>query len=219
MSELQRKVKGFSVQGFCAPNVGGVPRALVDARELFQEAGLGFPTIPRQLASLWKKHDDWLYSTRPDRTISPYDLGYHTSEAEGAEVEDHALLAHSGHSFNSYAIQYYLVLGPLRLFLFLGWGGVYMNPTAASALIGRCFSKADEIAVAADKCPKLRNGGRLTVVASDSYDSYWEAPGRRKSRRFDATADEVLVAALAWLKRHASKQAHGPLRRASSTPA
>lgn len=180
---------------------------------------MGVPTIPRHLAAHWKKHDDWLYSNRPDSTVSPYDLGPTTPPNRRAEVEDYALLAHSGHSSNSHAIQYYLVLGPLRLFLFLGWGGVYMNPTAASALIGRCFSKVDEIVVAADHCPKLRNGGKLTVVTSDFYDSYWEAPGRRKSRRFDATADEVLVAVLAWLKRNAGKQAHGPVRRASSTPA
>ena len=50
MSELQSKVKGFLVQGFRAPNVGGVPRALADARELFEAAGLGFPAVPRHLS-------------------------------------------------------------------------------------------------------------------------------------------------------------------------
>ncbi len=73
-------------------------------------------------------------------------------EAKGPQVHDYAVLSHSGHGVNSYAIQYYLVLGGLRAFLHLGWGGVYMDANATAASIAECFSLADKVvAMAANK--------------------------------------------------------------------
>src|SRR5208337_266479 len=104
------------------------------AKHLFQKAGLSFPPIPNELASRLKEQGEWVFSTRPIE-VSPYVLRHYVDEAEKTDVEDNALLAHSGHGVNSYAIQYYLVYGPLRMFLHLGWGGVYMNAAGESAKI------------------------------------------------------------------------------------
>jgi len=46
------------------------------ASQLFQDAGLAFPTIPEALAAQLKEQDRWLFSTRPV-DISPYDLQYY----------------------------------------------------------------------------------------------------------------------------------------------
>ena len=90
------------------------------ARELFRQAGLAFPTIPKQLAARLKERGEWLFSTREVK-IWPYNLDDYVRESHDAPG-DYAVLCHSGHGVNSYAIQYYLVYGPLRMFVLgLGW--------------------------------------------------------------------------------------------------
>jgi hypothetical protein len=84
---------------------------------------------------------------------------------------------------NSYAIQYYIVLGGLRMFLHLGWGGVYMDADAATSKIAECFSLADKVVAMA--ASRLGVDDRLLLVGSDFYGSYWLRPGqkRHKARR------------------------------------
>lgn len=83
------------------------------ARELFRGAGLAFPTIPEELVAQLEERGRWQFSTRP-LVNSPYNLHHYVDEVEGTQIEDYAVLAHSGHGVNSYAIQYYLVQNPLR---------------------------------------------------------------------------------------------------------
>lgn len=168
------------------------------ARRLFQEAGLGFPTMPVDLAAELKEQDKWCFSTRK-LGMSPYNLQHYVHEADQGAA--YVVLAHSGHSINSYAIQYYLVYGPLRLFLHLGWGGVYMDTDVAAFRIRECFSLADEIVPVAIKSTKLSAGQPLTVVGSDFYGSYWSPPGRKETKRMrEQTPSEVLTEVLRWLK-------------------
>jgi hypothetical protein len=109
------------------------------ARHLFQQAGLAFPTIPEKLAARLKEQHKWLFSTRKLK-MSPYNLQHYVQECDGAPVEDYAVLCHSGHGVNSYAIQYYLVHGALRMFLHLKWGGAYVDAKQTAANIRVCFS-------------------------------------------------------------------------------
>ena len=97
------------------------------ARDLFRSAGLAFPTLPDELAVKLQERDQWVFSTRPIR-IWPYELDRYVNQSQRRQIRDYALLSHSGHGINSYAIQYYLVLGRLRMFLHLGWGGVDEDP-------------------------------------------------------------------------------------------
>ena len=172
------------------------------ARRLFRDAGLAFPTIPEKLAAQLKERGRWLFSTRPIE-MSPYNLRHYVHEVEGSQVNDYAVLSHSGHGVNSYAIQYYLVQSALHLFLHLGWGGVYRDATAAAATIRNCFSIADQVVAAARNVGRLQAGERLTVVSSDFYGSYWLPPG--ESRRGKDVGRkgplEVLTEALDWLTR------------------
>lgn len=96
------------------------------ARSLWRKTGLAFPTIPEELKRALNERGPWLYSTR-SLPMSPYNLQYYLEEAELKRIKRYAVLAHSGHGVNSYAIQYYLLYKRLRLFLHLGWGGVYME--------------------------------------------------------------------------------------------
>jgi hypothetical protein len=180
---------------------GNMPMTDIEkARHLFQEAGLAFPTIPKQLAAGLKEQGEWLFSTR-ELKMSPYNDRYYIREDDGFSG-DYAVLCHSGHGVNSYAIQYYLVYGPLRLFRFLGWGGIYMDADAAASQIRECFSLADEIVPAAMTVRKVGAGERLTIVASDFYGTYWSASKEsgQKERRGSKGPAELLAEVLHWLK-------------------
>jgi hypothetical protein len=76
------------------------------------------------------------------KKVSPYNLQYYVHDDDKAPA-GYVVIAHSGHGANSYAIQYYLVSGALRLFLHLGWGGVYADAKADASKIQECFSLAD----------------------------------------------------------------------------
>ena len=172
---------------------------LEKARRFFQEAGLAFPEIPEELAARLKKQGKWLFSTR-DLEMSPYNLEHYVQEGDQAPSA-YVVLAHSGHGVNSYAIQYYLVSGPLRLFLHLGWGGAYMDAEAAGSKVRECFSQANEIVAATMASRKFTLDERLTIVGSDFYGSYWSAPaqGLQEERREDQGPSAVLAEVLQWL--------------------
>jgi hypothetical protein len=170
------------------------------ARHLFQTAGLAFPEIPEELAVKLKERGEWLFSTR-DIEISPYDLWHYVEESDSTLVDDYAILCHSGHGVNSYAIHYYLVRGELRLFLQLGWGGVYMDAQKAAADIGWCFGLADEIVWQMSAVPRVGLQSPLEIVGSDFQGSHWFAP--RKGKDVEEIANspgQVLAEALQWLK-------------------
>src|SRR5947199_3729167 len=114
--------------------------------------------------------------------MSPYNLQHYLSEFDETHVEDYAVLCHSGHGVNSYALQYYLVYGALGMFLHLGWGGVYMDAKRAATEIADCFSLAGEIVLAVQAAQRFQPAARLRLVGPDFYGSSWLAPvtSRRK---------------------------------------
>jgi hypothetical protein len=170
------------------------------ARHLFQDAGLALPDVPKELAARLKEQSEWVFSTRKI-VMSPYNLQHYLTESEESQVDDYVVLAHSGHGVNSYAIQYYLVQGSLRMFLHLGWGGAYMNPEETAAMIRDCFSMADRIVTATQCVARLQTGGRLLVVGSDFYGSHWLRPGESvQGEESDGKQPlEVLTEAHDWL--------------------
>ena len=170
------------------------------ARQLFRESKLAFPAIPDKLAARFKELDRWLFSTR-ELQMSPYNLQHYVLEVNKTHVEDYAVLSHSGHGANSYAIQYYVVYGALRMFLHLGWGGVYMDARRARDQIRDCFSLADDIIPAVQTVARLRAEDRLTIVGSDFYGSYWSVPGQRdRGKEKELSPAEVLAEVLHWLR-------------------
>ena len=174
---------------------------LEHAMQLFTDAGLAFPTIPEELGVQLMKRDQWLFSTRALK-ISPYNLDHYVQDRERTGGKEYTVLCHSGYGVNSYAIQYYLVYGRLRMFLHLGWGGVYMDADAAASRIRECFSLADQIVPAAMTSGQMAAGQRLTIVGSDFYGSYWSAQEqtRQEVRRGSRGPAEVLAEVLRWLK-------------------
>lgn len=170
------------------------------ARQLFKSSGLAFPEIPSELAAKLTQRGEWLFSTR-EIEVSPYDLDYYVDEPNNIGVDDYALLCHSGHGVNSYALQYYLVYGDLRMFLHLGWGGVYMDAQKTSADIAWCFGLADEIVWTMSAVPLVGLRFPLEIVGSDFYGCHWFAPGKNIDvEALPNSPGQVLAEALQWLK-------------------
>lgn len=152
------------------------------ARRLFQEAGLTFPNIPAELAVRLKERGKWVFSTR-EIQMSPYNLQHYACEFDRNDVEDYVILSHSGHGVNSYALQYYVVYGVLRMFLHLGWGGVYMDAEADAKKIRECFSLADEIIHAVHDPGRVPADLPLMIVGSDFYGCCWLLGQNRRELR------------------------------------
>lgn len=172
------------------------------AKQLFRSAGLAFPTIPQELAVQLRELKPWLFSTRTvEIEISPYNLHDHVREVKVSQVKDYAVLSHSGHGINSYAIHHYIVQGSLCLFLQLGWGGVYMDEKETTTQIRECFSMADQI-VQASQIARFEPGQRMIIVGSDfSGSCFWLPPRKRRSRVYEDRKGplKTLTRALAWL--------------------
>ena len=109
-----------------------------EMRALLSDSGLVMPPVPPVFARRFRKRDEWVFASRQVRT-SPYDIEHYVRAARRPDHRDYVLLAHAGHGVNSYAIHYYLVHGPLRLFLQIGWGGAYMDAKATTRGVNQAF--------------------------------------------------------------------------------
>lgn len=175
-------------------------------RQLFGESGLFFPTIPQELAPRFNKRGDWCFSTKR-LTVSPYAFDEYVRQGRKKRVRDYVVLAHAGYGANSYALHYYLVKAPLRLFLQVGWGGAYMNARQATRDVNRCFKLADRLVLAVDRARRvhaLSSSGFLMVAASEFYGSSWHKPGEvptegERGAPITKSPHLVLSEALRWV--------------------
>jgi hypothetical protein len=175
---------------------------IAEARALFAGAGLPFPYVPPDMEGAFRKRDRWCYSTR-EVARWPYEIGAYAGEAR-TDVPDYALLAHAGHGVNSYAIHYFLVRGPLGLFVQSPWGGVYMIADDAVATMREYFDLAGALVKAAeDALSPSPAADRLVVFVSDFYGSWWAEPGVAPptGERFKGKGRVVLRDALEWVRR------------------
>src|SRR4051794_28595595 len=121
--------------------------ALEEARQLFREKGLPFPPIPDEMTPDIRRLGNWIYGTRSDEPFL-YAIDRFVDEAVVGRPKDYVLLGHSGHGTNSWALHFYLVHGPLRLFVQIGWGGAYFDDESnaqTSALMARIFVDAETL--------------------------------------------------------------------------
>lgn len=174
------------------------------AREVLQGAGLAFPNIPAELAGRVREVDRWCFSTRRIR-MSPYNIRYWVDAVRRRGISEWAVVAHQGHGVNSYALHYFLDWKSLRLFLQMPWGGAYMDNEACKEDIARCFESADRLCALWGHAREPA-AGKLYIIGSGFYGSYWTRPGeaQRRCRRWpEAKPLLVLQQALEWVERQA----------------
>ncbi|MBL8259285.1 MAG: hypothetical protein JNM60_05710 [Candidatus Competibacteraceae bacterium] len=147
---------------------------LQQARALFAAEGLPFPELPPALADRLQPFGELLFGTRDPET-GPYALDVFRDAVYEQPVTDYALLGFDGHGINSWALHYYLVQGPLALFVQLPWGGAYSDPAEAKQRIGDAFALAATLSAeltAAQSARALPASVRLVVT-----DSHFAEPG------------------------------------------
>jgi hypothetical protein len=146
------------------------------AQLLFEAEHLPFPAVPRHLASRMTPFSRSVFATRA-LAHGPYGLGGYQYEIEQSPaLAEYALVGFDGHGTNSWAAHYFLVSGPLALFIQLPWGGAYGDAVEDRAEIVKMFAWASSLqaliaqAAAQERIP---TGWRLMVVATHFGDSGW----------------------------------------------
>ncbi len=175
---------------------------------LLAEAGLSMPPMPEAALTRLKEREDWCFSTRTVK-VSPGEMRHYVRKAVAGASPDYVLIAQTGQGSGPSAMQYFLVQGPLQLFLQIGWGG----PRAA-VLVNECFALAHQLVEAVPEAirrGRLPRRGRLTVVASDRDPGFWEvatsgeqahqpSPPARRVPRGAPDPRRVLGEAVAWCR-------------------
>lgn len=178
---------------------------------MLAEMALSMPPMPADAEDRLKEREAWCFSTRSLR-VSPSDLAHHARKAIGGASPDYVLVALAGQGLPRTALHYFLVQGPLQIFLQVGWAEAPAERDRATGLVNDCFTLADQLVTAVPQAlrkGRLSREGRLTVVASDLCDCFWEVavpgarakqPGRMshsKGRNMRGPRD-VLAEAVAW---------------------
>jgi len=149
--------------------------ALKEAQRLFEQETLTFPFIPTEIRSAFSKIDDWVYGTRSDAPWL-YEIREYVLEVATKPVMDYLLLGYAGHGIQSWAMHYYLVRGPLALFLQIAGGGAYTDKIEATREMSMRFTQAEELIKAVEVAQgkgSFQSDERLIVVLTEFYDSYW----------------------------------------------
>jgi len=177
----------------CLPAVSPVQREL-DA--LFIEHQLPPPPVPAGLAGALRRLGPWTFGTC-ERDSEMYNLPRFVAEALAPAAADYLLIGHDGHGVNSWALHYYLVLGPLAVFLQTLWGGVYTDNVEASGRIGGRFGLLEDLLAALDEARRFQRlpaGRRLVVVESDLHRSRWGWAGPEGATSWDETPHALMMA-------------------------
>lgn len=151
---------------------------LEKARQAFASERLQFPPLPGRFASTLDAESDHLFVSGPAPVpYGPYSL---TSWAfgVGANTEAFAVAGFDGGGFNSWAAHYFVVEGPLGLFVQENWGGIYMDADKQRSLIAIAFDKSAKLQakiLQAQNRNLIPSGQRLVVIDSPicEHRCYW----------------------------------------------
>ena len=153
---------------------------------LLAEAGLTMPPMPEMAEARLKEREDDCFSTRTFK-VSPADLLHYVRKAIGGVSPDYVLVALGRDGRTADALHFFLVQGPLQLFLQDGLGRRLGRPAQAGDGAGqRLLRLGPSTGRGGPRTPcgraGLRRAGRLTVVGSDLGESFWEVARRRDER-------------------------------------
>ena len=195
------------------PKARGWSRDYGRLEALLAEAGLTMPPMPDGADARLKERGEWCYSTRSLKE-SPLNLQHYVRKAIAGASPDYVLVARVGHGADSCAMHYFLVQGPLQVFLQVGRGSPAAGGRSTTS-VNECFALAHELVAAVPHAlgaGRLPRAGRLTVVGSDLIESFWEvaAAGDRPAQVVRATRGrsrdtrsprQILEEAVRWCRR------------------
>lgn len=146
------------------------------AEAFLRTEGLVLPGLPAALAAQMRERAPGIYATRA-LEAPPYALQAHVGALlRSAQPGDFAVVALDGHGVQSWAFHFYLVDGPLALFIQLPWGGAYSDATTARTEIERVLAWARPLP---QRLAELQQQGhlqpaqKLLVVLTRFSESRW----------------------------------------------
>jgi hypothetical protein len=146
------------------------------ARALFADQGLPFPPLPRRLQGSLRQTAEHTFASR-DALAPLYSLGAHLAPIQQGAMAEYVALGFDGHGIDSWAVHFYLVAGPIALFLQCRWGNVNDDPVRARERIEGVFGLATQLiqdVEQAEREGKLCKGQRLLIRFSDFVPSGWK---------------------------------------------
>jgi hypothetical protein len=151
------------------------PTGLAGLQAFLAEAKLPVPPCPTDLAAGLRPLSATVFSTRTDAP-SVYDAESYLAELQTTAVPDYLAVGIAGHGLHSWALHYYLVHGPVALFLQRAWGGANMEESPGRRQITGAFALADRLLAAAQTAqakPSWPSGQTLVVFDVDFGQSRW----------------------------------------------
>ena len=198
------------------PKASGWSKDYARLEALLAEAGLSMPPMPDGADARLKERGEWCYSTRALKE-SPLNVQHYVRKAIAGASPDYVLVARVEHGADSCAMHYFLVQGPLQIFLQVGRGSPAAGGRSTTSVtsVNECFALTHELVAAVPQAlgaGRLPRAGRLTVVGSDRIESFWEvaAAGERpvqvgratRGRPQDARSPRrILEEAVRWCRR------------------
>lgn len=146
------------------------------AKEVFEEKGVAFPVIPEALKGSLKQISEHLFGTREDK-VEAYNIEGFIDEIVSEEVKDYILLGFVEEEGCSWAVHYYIVEGPLAVFVQLKWNGCDEgNDEDVKRIIEGTFMGVEVLLESIRETKKkglVEEGKRLVVVESNRIGSGW----------------------------------------------
>jgi hypothetical protein len=179
---------------------------------LLAEVGIAMPPLPDGAEARLKEREDACFSTRAFKE-SPLDLQHYVRKAIAGASPDYVLIARVPQGASSCVLHYFVVQGPLQVFLQLACGSAAGRDRSTTSA-NECFRLAHELVAAVPRAlgaGRLSRSGRLTVVGSDLVESFWEIaaagehasqPGRpsRGKTRDVRRPRQILEEAVRWCR-------------------
>ena len=118
----------------------------LDLLQVFAEACVPAPPIPRSLRATLKRQGPWCWSTVRVDPMAMYFLG--PAVPASRHSDDYAAVSHAGHGLNSYGLNLYLVTGPVAVFVQHLWGGHYDDSQRSNVEVTRTYTLLHELLAA-----------------------------------------------------------------------
>ena len=135
------------------------------------------PPIPQSFRSSVEELGSGVFGTAWAKGRSLYNVQAFMNEAMNNANARFFVFGQAGHGINSWAMHYYLVDGPIALFLQLPYGGAYMSREASIGAITGAWGLIKDLIRAADEA-EVATEERLYIVESPLSASRW-AWGKR----------------------------------------
>ena len=145
------------------------------AAAVFSGEALALPFVPDVLAGHVRSRGKLIFGTR-EAEAGLYALEHYVAELEAGVPEDYLLMGFDGHGMVSQALHYYLVCGPLALFVQRNHGNPFVGEELGRRRIEGTLglsARLFDALCAAESGGRLPAGQRLVVVESDFSPSRW----------------------------------------------